>query len=480
MVKGSLDSLFSPRSVAVVGVSTKGIGLQVGGVNFLHALLHYGFKGNIYPVNPRGGEVLGLKVYPSIKDITTPVDYVISAIPLSQILQLIEDCITKKVKAIHIYTGGFSESGSEEGKRLEESISFLAHRNGIRILGPNCAGVYCPKAGLSFSSDFPTEAGSTSLYAQSGGNSVFLTREATQRGVRFSKVVSYGNACDVNESDLLEHLATDVDTKVIAIYIEGVKDGRRFSRLLRKTAKEKPVIVLKGGVSEAGARAASSHTGALASSVEVWDGLLRQASVIRVDTLEELSDMMVTFDQLSLPAGRRVAILGIGGGATVLATDCCTRAGLVVPCFPQEIQDTLRNHVQMRGLGTVLSNPVDLSDQGWDVTYGCAKVILDYDDVDLLIFQLSIDQFPSPFHGRDSVFNSLIENIIKVRRETHKPVAVVIHSATSPDGYHLAFDLKQKCTEAWLPVYHSLSNAAKAIARFLDYHEHKARMLKQD
>ena len=474
MIKSDLGSIFDPKSVAVVGVSGKGLGPQFGGADFVDALLSCGFKGNVYPINPKGGKVLGLKVYPSLTDISEPVDYVVCSIAASRVPQLVKDCAAKGVKAIQIYTGGFSESGTEEGKRLEQEIAALASQNGIRVIGPNCVGIYCPRTGLAFLPDSPSDTGPVAIISQSGGNSFHLVREGAKRGIRFSKVISYGNACDVNESDLLEVLANDEDTKVIGAYVEGVKDGKRFVRVLGEAAKAKPVIVLKGGIGEAGARAVASHTGALVGSEEVWDGLLRQLGAIRVYSLEELVDQAVTFTYMPSVSGRRVGIVGGGGGSSVLSTDDCTSAGLIVPRFPVAIQDKLKGYMEKGNTGVILSNPVDLSDQGWGVFDDCIKTILDYDGIDSVILQCAAGPIPS-----SDVVKTLgalfVDSIARIRQESTKPVVIVVHSLISDVSWWVAAEVERRCGEIGIPFYHSLSNAAKAIARFRDYHERRSR-----
>ena len=457
-----------------MGVSSKGLGAQFGGADFVDALLRCGFRGNIYPINPKGGKVLGLKVYPSLMDISGPVDYVICCIAASQVPQLVKDCAAKGVKAIQIYTGGFSESGSEEGKQLEREIAALASQNDVRVIGPNCVGIYCPRAGLAFLPDSPSDTGPVAIISQSGGNSFYLVREGAKRGIRFSKVISYGNACNVNESDLLEFLANDKDTKVIGAYVEGVQDGKRFVRVLEEAAKAKPVVVLKGGIGEAGARAVASHTGALVGSDGVWDGLLRQAGAIRVYSLDELVDLVVAFSYLPSVSGRRVSIVGGGGGCSVLATDDCTSAGLIVPRFPVAIQDKLKGYMEKGNTGVILSNPVDLSDQGWGVFDDCIKTILDYDGIDLLILQFSAGTMPSS-DAVKALGALFVDSIVKVRQKSTKPVVIVVHSLISDDTWWVASEVERGCGEIGVPFYHSLSNAAKAIARFLDYHERKSR-----
>lgn len=490
MIKQDLDHVFNARSVAIYGVSTKGVMRWIGGEVYLNSILNCGFKGRIYPINPKGGEILGLKVYANIRDVPEPVDYVISCAPVSSAVQLVKDCIDKEVKVVHFFTSGFSETGSPEGRQLEQEISSLVRRNGMRVIGPNCLGVYCPSAGLAFAPDFVNESGPVGLIGQSGGNCTYVIRQGMKKGIRFSKVISYGNACDVDESDLLEYLARDEDTKVILAYIEGVKDGRRFGQLLKETNKVKPVVVLKGGVAEAGARAVASHTGALAGSDEVWDGLLRQAGAIRVHSLEELVDMAVTFTYLPMPLGKRAAVLGFGGGVTVLASDDCNEAGLEIPDSPAEVQDKLKSHLRGSVIGVSLNNPVDLSAEGLhpDVLYNCGRTLIDSDNVDLLLVHLSLDTMLVPFFMAETKIrlpiqepeggrNNPLNSIVKIHEDSAKPMAVVMGSVAFAESYQIMLECQQLFCEAGLPVYQSLSSAAMAISRFMDYHKYRAEVL---
>jgi len=471
----NLDEVFNPKSVAIVGVSTKSKGAGFGGINYLNSLLRAGFKGRIYPVNPKGGEINGLKVYPSVSDIPEPVDYVISCIPASAALELIRDCLAKAVKGIHFYTSGFSETGTDEGSQLEKDICSLARQNGIRVIGPNCMGIYYPKGGLAFVSDSSNEAGPVGLICQSGGNAIYLIRQAAQRGIRFSKAISYGNAADVNESDLLQYLADDPDTKIITAYIEGVKHGRRFKEALKKAASVKPVIVLKGGTSEIGAVAAASHTGALSGSDRVWGGLLQQVGAIRVANLDELIDMAVAFSYLPSPAGRRAAILGVGGGATVLLADDCAHAGLTVAPFPEATRSKLSSLLG-REAGTILNNPIDLSADAWRVGfYDILKVLANSDNIDLTVvhFPFSVTSLPPP---RADTWEFLLQDVLKASTELTKPLMVVIHFLAFKEDYEWMLQAQRKCCEAGIPVYRSIGGAAKATDRSLRYHELKRSM----
>src|SRR4030043_219720 len=273
--KSNLDFVFNPKSVAVTGISPSR-GYDAMAETYLRALVECKFKCPIYVINPKGGEFRGRKLYPSVKDIPDSLDYVICCIPAPAVPQLIRDCATKGVKTVQFFTSGFGENGTEEGRRLEAEVCELARQGGIRLIGPNCMGVYCPKVGLSFAPDYPTESGPVSFMCQSGGNAIYFTRYAAQRGVRFSKLISFGNAADINENELMEYLTADPETEIIAAYIEGFKDGRRFSQAVRRAAHEKPVIIMKGGRTGAGARAVASHTGAMAGSAKIWGGAWRR------------------------------------------------------------------------------------------------------------------------------------------------------------------------------------------------------------
>lgn len=282
----SLEFLFHPRSIALVGITT--VHSEHWTRAFLDGLLEFQFEGPIYLVNPKGGKIQGLKVFTSLQDIPGNIDYAISLVPAPAAPRLVEDCAHKGVRAMHFCTAGFSETGEAEGIRLENELVELARRNHIRVIGPNCMGIYCPQSRLSFGPIFPKESGPVGVISQSGGNVNYLVRQGGLRGVHFSKAISYGNACDLNESDFLEYLASDVDTKIIAMYIEGIKDGNRFRQVLAEATKEKPVILLKGGLTEGGTRAVAGHTAALAGSQVAWDSLCKQLNIMRVDSLDEL------------------------------------------------------------------------------------------------------------------------------------------------------------------------------------------------
>jgi acyl-CoA synthetase (NDP forming) len=467
-INGSLEHIFNPRSIAIVGVSDEP--LNFASTVYVATLLRFQFAGPIYPVGPEGDEVSGLKIYRRIVDIPGPVDLVIIAIPASAIPQVMMECIAKEARAVHIFSSGFSESGKEEGISLEREIVALARRGGISIIGPNCMGLYNPSASLSFGYNFPMDGGPVAYLSQSGGNAFHLVRAAAARGLRFSKVASYGNAADIDESDLLDYFAADSQTGVIAAYIEGVKDGRRFISVLKEAARAKPTIVFKGGTTEVGRRAVASHTGALAGSDGIWEGLLRQAGAVRADSIEELVDLLITFLLMPLPTGRRVALVGVGGGASVHGADQCARAGLLVPPLSQEIVRRLGKI--FGGPGISLENPVDTNvldvspEQFGDVL----KTVAVSPEIDFIIAHVGVDLGPFTWH-RVEVLERKVETIVRAAGSFQKPVAMVLHTATSGRSIQAVAEVQQRYSSSGLPIYNSIGAAARAIGKFLDHHQ---------
>ncbi|MDY7019598.1 MAG: CoA-binding protein [Chloroflexota bacterium] len=461
----SLEFLFHPRSIALPGITISNPDHWTR--TFLNSLLEIQFEGSIYPINPKGGEIQGLKVFRSLEDISGTIDYAISTVPARAAPKLVEECAHKGVKSIHFCTAGFSETGEKESVKLEAELAQLATQTGIRIIGPNCMGIYCPKARLSFNEDFPRESGSVGYISQSGGNTTQVIRQAMWRGVRFSKAISYGNACDLNESDFLEYLTYDPDTRIIALYIEGVKDGERFRQALREATKAKPVVLLKGGVTKAGTRAVAGHTGALAGSEATWNALCNQLGIIRVHSLEELVDVLVTFSFIRSPGGRNVALLGFGGGASVLITDEFETRGLAVPPLPQELRSQIEEFTPLAG--NILRNPIDYSQvMESDKMVKLIDIISEWDEIDILVEFLRLTQAPPSAKATRA---QTIEKMFEVSKTASKPVATVIEPGILPEEAKESFIAIQKLVSLGLPVYYSFTSAANALSVYLSYQE---------
>jgi acyl-CoA synthetase (NDP forming) len=465
------EYFFHPESIAVVGASQHNSTAEM----FLNPLIQSGYKGKIYPIHPKVNEVSGLKAYPSILSIPGPVDHVTCGIKAALTPQLMKECAAKGVKLVQIFTAGFSESGEEQGIRLEKEIVAIARRGNVRVLGPNCMGIYCPSSGISFEPSFPSESGCVGFLAQSGGNSITLVRLGAARGIRFSKVVSFGNACDLNESDFMEYFAHDPQTKIIIGYIEGTRDGRRFVQALRKAAEVKPVIMLKGGTTDAGTRAAASHTGSLAGTNAVWSSLFSQLGVMQVYDTEELIDLLLVFMHFQPLRGRRVALVGFGGGYSVLITDNCVGEGLIVPSFPDELKGRLREILPKElDPGTSVGNPADISVTGWNPGV-LSKALETVDKYDGIEFTLSYVGFHvGHVHGpvRQMIDNAF-DSVIETRKNLGKPLAIVIREDHLPETRELSFYIQERCEQANIPVFPSFSRAARAISKFIQYHERR-------
>jgi acyl-CoA synthetase (NDP forming) len=472
MRQHDLDFLFHPDSVALVGITTAETWHWT--LTFLEGLLEIGFDHPLYLVNPKGGEIKGLKVYTSLKDVPGNIDYVIGLVNAHIAPKLVEECAEKGVRAIHFCTAGFSETGEEDRVKLESEVAEIARKKGIRILGPNCMGIYCPQSRLSFSPAFPKESGPVGVISQSGGNSIYLVRQAALRGIRFSKVISYGNACDINENDLLEYLASDVDTRIIALYIEGIRDGKRFRRAMEEATKEKTVILIKGGATEGGARAAAGHTAALAGSRTTWEALCRQLGIISVNSIEEMIDVLVTLIFLPLPRGRNAVLFGAGGGASVLIADEFESRGLRVPPLPPEIIAQIREFTPIAG--NILRNPVDYS-QAINNLEGVIKtfiILSTWDGADFIVTFVRTGQFTTSRISEDHL-NLLMSRFSVKQGDLPKPIAMVLEPSIMPREAEAILAAIRSAISSGLPVYYSFAAAANAINLVLDHAERRSR-----
>ncbi|MEE9198663.1 MAG: CoA-binding protein [Dehalococcoidia bacterium] len=461
-----IEAILHPRSIAVVGASTNP---DKQGYIFVRLLQEFGYKGAIYPVNPRAKEIAGLKCYPSIAKVPSPVDYIISAVPAALVPQLIREAQGLGVRALHLYTGRLAEMGTEEAAQRQREMVQTARRGGIRIIGPNCMGLYYPREGISFRLNFPKRSGPVAFLTQSGNNAMEFVYRASLRGVFFSKVISYGNASDLDESDFLEYLAHDPETRVITTYIEGIKDGRRFFNTLEAAARAKPVIVLKGGRTGAGTRAVASHTASLAGSDRVWDAAIGQAGALRASSLDEMADLAVAFLYMSAPRGRRAAVVCGGGGASVVSADACEAAGLQVPPMPEDIRQGMKSHVPETWV--MVGNPFDFSAVDGEGTMSIvAGMMARHGDFDVMIVDPDLEwHFDRP-ENRERLYG-LMDGLIEVKRSSEMPMAMVIRPGDSPETWRwqATMELQRRAWEAGFPVYPNMARAAYAIERLIHY-----------
>ena len=471
MVKGfqELDEIFHPKSVAVVGASLNPIS---AGYTYMVHLLNY-FAGEIFPINPNLEEIFGLKVYPSLRDIPGPVDYVICCISAKKVPVLLEDCHDKNVRIIHLFTARMSETWREEGIKLEREILGKAKCFGIRILGSNCMGIYCPKAGLSYGYDFPKEAGPVGAIFQSGGASTDFVHYGALRGLRFSKVISYGNALDIDESELLYYLAQDPETEIIALYVEGVKDGRRFADALSYATQRKPVVVLKGGRGRVGARSIRSHTASLTGPMEIWRTVFKRCNAVEVSNFQELLDQVVAFSFLPPITGEKVVVAGGGGGKSVFSADLWEEEGFELPDLPLEMRQKLKEIAPE--VWDWLRNPIDLSilQDTPMLPEELLRMFDELENIDFFVLNITEDD-PLPVDIWRAWADEHMNWGLGLAKEG-RPVVVIIETAeVSPaemDRWrwgHIG-EIRKRVIEARVPVFPSPDRAAKALRRLIDY-----------
>ena len=349
-----LDSFFKPDSVAVIGASRESGKV---GYELLKNLLENDFPGDIYPVNPKADEILGLKAYPDVADVPDRVGLAVIVVPARFTPAVMESCGKKGIDSAIIISAGFKEAGSV-GAKLEQEVFQLAKRYNMRVLGPNCLGLIDTASWLnaSFAPGMPSK-GKIAFFSQSGALGTAILDWAIARGVGLSKFVSLGNKMDISESDLLTALADDPDTNVILGYIEGVRDGKVFMEAAINATRKKPVIIVKSGTTAAGARAASSHTGTLAGSENAFQAAFKQCGVIRAPTVEALFDYALVLAHQPLPKGNKLAIVTNAGGPGILAADACERSELVMASFQQKTIEGLRGSLPPTA---AIYNPVDV------------------------------------------------------------------------------------------------------------------------
>jgi acyl-CoA synthetase (NDP forming) len=349
-----MEELFHPESVAIVGVPR---GMKMGKL-FLVALKDQGFRGPIFPVNPEARKIEDMEAYPSVKAIPTKVDMAIVLVPAERALEVVRECGEKGVKAVVLFTAGFSETGTQAGLSAEKELVDLARKTGMRIIGPNCMGIYAPASGLSFFPELPREPGPIGMVTQSGSLGNILGRMARQKGLRFSKVVSIGNQCDLTASDFLHYMAYDGETQLVGMYLEGVRNGRAFLNALKAACVRKPVILWKVGLTPEGQRAARSHTASLGGSREIWEAVARQGGAVTVTGFEEFVDTLMGFAFLPKPPGPKTAIVSGPGGLAVSAAEACGREGLTLAELSPNTRKNLEKIVPPTGTST--RNPVDV------------------------------------------------------------------------------------------------------------------------
>lgn len=458
--------LFRPKVIAVVGASATSV---TPGNEFIRHSRSLGFSGRIVPIHPTAALVEGLPTATAFRDVGAPVDFAYIAVRAQDTPALIASG-AGVVRFAQVMSSGFGET--VHGQELEHQLVHAAHVAGVRLLGPNCLGVYSPGGRISFIGDSSNEAGHVGVITQSGGLGADVVLRGKYRGLRYSAVVTIGNSVDIRPTELMEYFLADPDTKVVGLYAEDIKDGHEFFQLLRRSNGAKPVVVLLGGQSNQGKRAAASHTGSLVSNIEVWRGLGRQTGVVIVQTLDEFLDVLLAFQTLTPrhdhPTSACV-LFGNGGGASVLAADAFDRRGLVVSSLPAAALLALEG-LQLPP-GTSVQNPIDtptttLRQRDGEVAFNILDIVLGQGYPDAVVMHLNLPMFTSSADQRVDFLRNLLAASMRAltlhSRHTH--FLLVLRSDGSELAERRRREFRGEAVKLGIPVYDEIVNAVNAIA----------------
>ncbi len=467
-----LDHIFKPNTIAVIGASEN---IAKWGYLMVERPLRTGFPGKIYPVNAQADRILGLTCFPSVKEIPAQVDLAVITTPINQVVRVMEECSEKGVRGIVLISAGFGETG-DAGKAIEQKILKIARKSGIRFVGPNGMGIWSAAGNLNLAFDDSPPAGHIAFISQSGTFGGYMAEVARSQGYGLRMFISIGNQTDLTVADYIEYLSYDEKTRAIIIYMEGVKDGRRFMEVCKETLKTKPIIIYKGGATSAGARAAMSHTASIAGSEIVFQSACQQIGLIRTQEAFQTFEIAIAMLNQPLPRGRRVGIVGTGGQG-VVAIDACQKLGLEIPELDEnsamEIMKMLPTHAPLP------KNPVDFAG-GYRTAMDEAKAVemlmkLDY--IDSVITNVPVN--PTVWGIRfDRVSDSsLMEQAMKIADDGtkylcrlpsiyNKPVVCVRwHRGSKKDPF------EEVLIKSGIPVYDTPEQCARALQALARYAE---------
>lgn len=450
-----LNNFFYPKSIAVIGASNSS-----GTIGFveLENLLKGSFTGKIFAVNPNHEQIQGIKSHKSVLEIKDEIDLAVVVVPAKAVPLVLEQCIEKKVKAVQIISAGFAEVGNTELTEQVQKIMNKGIKQGTRFLGPNILGTLYTKTGVDTIFNPPYRSprpklGGISFISQSGALGAAIIDWASVKNYGINKFISYGNAMDINEADLLEFLGQDKETKVIVMYIEGVKNGRKFFETAKKVAKKKPVVLIKGGVTEEASKATQSHTGSLAGSTQVFEALYKQTGIIKAETLNEVFEFAKIFGLEPKPKGEKVQIITNGGGLGVLSTDAVilNKLKLSMPS-----KKTVEKVAKISPQYAVLKNPMDLVGDADDERYRVAiEACMEDENIDSIILVM-LFQVPNLSEKVDEI-------VFQLLKERKKPVAILSMGGTFSQKH------KKKLTELGMSTFSSPFMAAKALKALTEF-----------
>ncbi|MBI4329470.1 MAG: CoA-binding protein [Chloroflexi bacterium] len=478
---------FEASSVAFVGASladaqrlAEGRQDGFGATGFISFYQGLGYRGRLYAVNPRavGESILGLNVYPSLSSLPEVPDLVIVSVPRELVPDLLRECARIGAKNIHLFTAGFEETGEEEGVRLGREVRRIIAEEDLRVIGPNGMGLcYVPRAKMATFPGTRGEPGDIAFVSQSGGHANDLIHGGEDLGLRFSKVVSFGNAYGFDAADLLEYMADDPETSIIGMYMEGAGNGRKLLAVARRTVRRKPVLLWKGGLTQAGSRATRSHTSSLAGEEHIWQAFFRQSGAIRIQGMEEMLDCLLALRTLPPITGHRIALLMAGGGNSVAAADSLSREGLDAPHLAPATQALLRERVPIAG--TSVRNPLDagaLLQNIQTLDWGLKAVMAD-PSIDAVFISLLGFNMGSPRDRSQRSPEELTEYLSASVREgsLSKPlVPILTYHGSAKSVEPRRIEMRDRLLAMGLPVFYSLPRAARAVSHLVTYYRRRA------
>jgi len=446
----AMEAMFNPGSVAVIGASDNPGKL---GSHVMKSLTQGRYPGRIYPINPGKNEILGIKAYPSLFQVPDTLDLAIIVLPSEQVPSIIKECQEKGVRGIVLITAGFKEIEDKRGETLQKEITELAHQSGIKIIGPNTFGIVNLHLPLnaSFTPEFSlVDKGGISFVSQSGGMSHLMAFLSIQNKVGLSKIIGLGNRCNVDFSETVEYLIRDSQTKVIAMYLEGIDHPKRLMEVAERGNREKPILAYKVGRSSTSDKASQFHTGSLAGKHEIYEGAFKQAGILMVGSSEELLDAAKALTMCPLPEGNRVAVLSGQAGPGMAACDICEMEGLIIPPFSAETQKRVEELLPPLAIRT---NPVDMGPAWYDsgAAKGIVKTVLEDKKIDAVILCI---MFASANRSAVEVLTHLL-----LERRTNKPVLCCF---SSPAG--IWDDEIKQLEGSGIPNYPTPERAAKVLS----------------
>ena len=465
-----LKKFFHPKSIAIVGASTGGF--KLGGTSFMLKLLEGGYSGKLYPINPKAKEIEGLQSYPDVLALPDVPDLAMVCVSAKFVPSVLEQCAEIGLRHIHILTSGFKETGLEEGRQLEDQIAAIASKNNLLIIGPNCMGPYCPEANLTAWGAIPGLSGSIGIISQSGGLTQRLTEYMYHLGIGVAWAVSAGNGTVLTPTDYLEAMAEDDGVDVIAMYLESVTDGRRLLKIVKAANLKKPIIIWKGGESEAGAATAASHTGAMSGEKRMWEAFYQQTGVTAVCSMYECIDAIMALSMLPATAGKGIFIIGGGGGNSVSYSDTCVSEGLEVPPLSDATMESLRSSVPLAG--SIAGNPLDMWLTFTDADYLASVLELAYKDP--AISMIVVDRLiPRKAYHMPEMADPNPAVISYIKSGDHKkPVIFTIDAdGGDTDLAEKGASLRAEFCSTGIPVFPSMRRAARALWHLYQYHSRR-------